>query len=55
MDELEEEEAVKVREHVDTDENIDYGIGVDAGLYVETISPEVIEQSSKTLMMMVSN
>ena len=47
MDELEEEEAVKVREHVDTDENIDYGIGVDAGLYVETISPEVIEQFIK--------
>lgn len=47
MDELEEEEAVKVREHVDTDENIDYGIGVDAGLHVGSISPEVIEQFIK--------
>lgn len=47
MDELEEEEAVKVSEHVGTDENIDYGIGVDAGLNVETISPEVIEKFIK--------
>lgn len=47
MDELEEEEAVKVQEHVDIDANIDYGIGVDAGLNVEQISSEVIEKFIK--------
>lgn len=44
MDELEEEEAVKVKEHVGIDENIDFGIGVDAGLNVEIITPEIIEK-----------
>lgn len=44
MDELEEEEAVKVQEHVDIDPNIDYGIGLDAGLNVEQISDQVIEK-----------
>lgn len=44
MDELEEEEAVKVVEHVDEDVNIDFGIGLDVGLHVDTISHEVIEK-----------
>jgi len=43
MDELEEEEAVKVHEHVDIDANIDFGIGIDVGLNVEQVSEEVIE------------
>lgn len=47
MDELEEEEAVKVKEHVDIDPNIDYGIGLDAGLHVDKITPEVIEKFIK--------
>jgi len=44
MDELEEEETVKVHEHVDVDPKIDFGIGIDAGLNVEAITHEVIEQ-----------
>ncbi len=44
MDELEEEEAVKVVEHVDVDPNIDFGIGLDVGLHVDTVSHEVIEK-----------
>ena len=44
MDELEDDEAVKVKEHVDIDVNIDYGIGVDAGLNVESINAETIEK-----------
>lgn len=44
MDELEEEEAVKVKEHVDIDPHLDYGIGLDAGLNVDIISPQIIEK-----------
>ena len=44
MDELEEEEAVKVVEHVDIDSNIDFGIGLDIGLHVDTVTHEVIEK-----------
>lgn len=47
MDELEEEEAVKVREHVEIDENIDFGIGLDAGLNKESITHDVIESFIK--------
>jgi len=47
MDELEEEEAVKVQEHVDVDLNIDYGIGMDVGLNVDKITPKVIEKFIK--------
>ncbi|MFT6872237.1 MAG: hypothetical protein ACJAVN_001243 [Roseivirga sp.] len=47
MDELEEEEAVKVQEHVDVDENSDFGIGLDVGLHVDNISPKVIEKFIK--------
>lgn len=43
MMELEEEEEVKVREHVEIDPNGDDAIGIDAGLNVEKVTHEVIE------------
>jgi hypothetical protein len=42
--ELEEEEAVKVKEHVDEDSNADFGVALDVGLHVEIVSPKVIEK-----------
>lgn len=45
--ELEEEEAVKVKEHVDVDEHADLGIGLDIGLHVDLITPKVIENFIK--------
>lgn len=42
--ELEEEEQVKVKEHVDIDANLDFEIGIDAGLHVDQITPKVIEK-----------
>ena len=42
MVELEEEGEVKVKEHVDLDPHIDFGIGLDAALNVEKITPAVI-------------
>jgi hypothetical protein len=42
--ELEEEEAVKVKEHVDEDSNADFGVALDVGLHVEVVSPKVIEK-----------
>ena len=42
--ELEEEEAVKVKEHVDEDANADFGVALDVGLHVEVVSPKVIEK-----------
>lgn len=47
MDELEEEDAVKVSEHVDIDEHGDFGIGLDVGLNVDKISQKVIEKFIK--------
>lgn len=47
MMELEEEEAVKVSEHVEIDPHIDYGIGLDIGLNVEKITPKIIEKFIK--------
>ena len=41
--ELEEEGSVKVREHVELDPNIDFGIGLDIGLNIEKITPEIME------------
>lgn len=43
MEELEETEAVKVKEYVETDEDFDYGIALEACLNVEEVTPEVIE------------
>src|SRR5690349_18682421 len=42
--ELEEEESVKVKEHVDMDIHADFGISLDIGLHTEKISPSVIEK-----------
>lgn len=42
--ELEEEDSVKVKEHVELDVNHEFGIGLDAGLHVETITPQIIER-----------
>lgn len=47
MAELEEEEFVKVQEHVDVDDSIDYGVALDIGLHVETVSDRVIENFIK--------
>ncbi len=40
--ELEEEGEVKVKEHVELDTTHDFGIGVDAGLNLERITPGII-------------
>ena len=45
--ELEEEDQVKVKEHVEIDPNIDFGIGLDAGLNLEKITSKVIEKFIK--------
>ncbi|MBK6266282.1 hypothetical protein JKA74_14645 [Marivirga sp. S37H4] len=44
IDELEDEDAVKVQEHVDMDSGGDDGIGLDIGLNVDEVSDEVINQ-----------
>ncbi|EMR00950.1 hypothetical protein [Cesiribacter andamanensis] len=44
MMELEDEEAVKVQEHVYLDPNLDFGVGLDAALNVDTITPKVISR-----------
>jgi hypothetical protein len=41
--ELEEEETVKVQEHVDIDINAEFGVGLDIGLHVNEITEKVIE------------
>ena len=45
--ELEEEEAVKVKEHVDMDANTDFGVALDIGLHVEKITSREIEKFIK--------
>ena len=42
MVELEEEGEVKVKEHVDLDTDHEFGMGVDAGLNVDRLTPELI-------------
>mgnify|MGYP006927632277 CR=1 FL=1 len=42
--ELEEDGQIKVKEHVDMDRHVDFGIALDIGLHVETITPAVIEK-----------
>lgn len=42
--ELEEEEAVKVKEHVDLDVNTDFGVALDVGLQREKITQADIEK-----------
>jgi hypothetical protein len=41
--ELEEEEAVKVKEHVDLDPNTDFGVSLDIGFHLEKITPKDID------------
>lgn len=45
--ELEEEEAVKVKEHVDLDPNTDLGVALDVGLHREKITASEIESFIK--------
>jgi hypothetical protein len=42
--ELEEEEAVKVKEHVDMDINTDFGVALDVGIHREQIGQTEIEK-----------
>jgi hypothetical protein len=42
--EMEEEGEVKVQEHVDVDAYLDFGIGLDAGIHIDEITPEVVEK-----------
>jgi hypothetical protein len=42
--ELEEDEAVKVKEHVDLDTNTDFGVALDIGIHREKITPREIEK-----------
>ena len=45
--ELEEEDDIKVSEHVELDPHIDFGIGLDVALNVEEITNDVIEKFVK--------
>jgi hypothetical protein len=45
--ELEEEEAVKVKEHVEIDSNSEFGVSLDVGLQTEKITPKIIEKFIK--------
>lgn len=45
--ELEEDEAVKVKEHVDMDRNVEFGISLDIGLHLERIENKDIEKFIK--------
>jgi hypothetical protein len=42
--ELQEEGEVKVKEHVDLDAHLDFGIGLNVGLNLEKITPSIIER-----------
>ncbi|MBX2966682.1 MAG: hypothetical protein KF845_11080 [Cyclobacteriaceae bacterium] len=42
--ELEEDGQVKIKEHVDMDRHVDFGIALDIGLHTESITPVVIEK-----------
>ncbi|MDN5205322.1 hypothetical protein QQ008_28315 [Fulvivirgaceae bacterium BMA10] len=44
MLDLEEEEAVKVKEHIEVDPNIDFGVGLDVGLNVDRITDGIIKK-----------
>lgn len=45
--ELQEEDEIKVQEHVDMDEHAEFGISLDVGLHVEKVTPQVIEKFLK--------
>ncbi len=42
--ELEEEGEVKVKEHIEVDTSLDFGVGLDVGLNVAEVTAEVIEK-----------
>lgn len=42
--ELEEEGEVKVKEHVEIDNSLDFGVGLDVGLNVEEVTQDVISK-----------
>jgi hypothetical protein len=42
--ELQEDEEVKVKEHVDMDEHAEFGISLDVGIHTEKITPSIIEK-----------
>lgn len=44
MVELQEEDSLKVSEHVDLDLDHGFGIGLDAGLHIEFVTPEIIQR-----------
>jgi hypothetical protein len=44
MVELQEEDSVKVSEHVDLDLDHEFGIGLDVGLHIEHVTPEIIQR-----------
>ena len=48
IEELEENETVKVQEHVEVDTDFDYGISLDVCLNVEEITDDVIERFIQT-------
>jgi hypothetical protein len=45
--ELEEDDAVKVKEHVEIDSNSEFGIALDVGLQAEKVTPKIIEKFIK--------
>lgn len=45
--ELEEEGAIKVKEHIDKDLNVDFGIALDVGLHLEEVNERTIERFIK--------
>ena len=45
--ELEEDGEIRVKEHVELDPNVNFGVGLDAGLNVDKISKEVITKFVK--------
>jgi hypothetical protein len=45
--ELEEEETVKVKEHIELDSNSEFGVSMDIGLHLEKITPKSIEKFIK--------
>ena len=44
MMDLEEEESIKVQEHIEIDPNVNYGIGLDIGLNVSEVTPKVLDK-----------
>ncbi|WKV11723.1 hypothetical protein [Marivirga harenae] len=44
IDDIEDEELVKVQEHVDMDNGGEYGVGLDVGLNVEEVDDEVMNK-----------